>query len=299
MSNNNLIPVQDIERMAIAVVASGLFGMRTKEQAVALMLVAQSEGLHPARAAMEYHIIQGKPALKADAMLSRFQSAGGKVEWHEYSPEKVSATFSHPQGGSVRIEWTMKMAEDAKLTGKDTWKQYPRQMLRARVISEGIRTVFPGVSVGIYTPEEVQDFVPQEKDITPAPVTPPPEHIKQKAKEMKAWKPSPDHKVIEGSAETITGDEKESDLSGIGNNKPDLETIRKVVDAFAKIGFTIEELEYEYGKGLDDWTMEDVAEAREIFKIKNAEREKIIQEISANKAAKNNTNNSANQEEAI
>lgn len=165
-----IVPVQDIERMALAIAGSGLFGMKTKEQAIALMLVAQSEGLHPARAALEYHIIQGKPSLKADAMLSRFQAAGGKVEWHDYTPTKVSATFSHPQGGSIMIEWTRKMADDAKLTNKDTWKQYPRQMLRARVISEGIRTVFPGVAVGIYTPEEVGDFVREEKDMGPAEV---------------------------------------------------------------------------------------------------------------------------------
>lgn len=165
-----IVPVQDIERMALAIAGSGLFGMKTKEQAIALMLVAQSEGLHPARAALEYHIIQGKPSLKADAMLSRFQAAGGKVEWHDYTPTKVSATFSHPQGGSIMIEWTRKMADDAKLTNKDTWKQYPRQMLRARVISEGIRTVFPGVAVGIYTPEEVGDFVREEKDMGSAEV---------------------------------------------------------------------------------------------------------------------------------
>lgn len=168
-----IVPVQDIERMAFAIAGSGLFGMKTKEQAIALMLVAQSEGLHPARAALEYHIIQGRPSLKADAMLSRFQAAGGKVEWHDYEPTKVSATFSHPQGGSIRIEWTRKMADDAKLTNKDTWRQYPRQMLRARVISEGIRTVFPGVAVGIYTPEEVQDFAPSnqpEKDMGAAEV---------------------------------------------------------------------------------------------------------------------------------
>ena len=156
----NIIPVNEVNIMAAAVAKSGLFGMKTPEQAMALMLVAQSEGLHPARAAIEYHIIQGRPALKADAMLARFQAAGGKVEWHDYTPEKVSATFSHPQGGNIRIEWTRKMADEAKLTNKETWRQYPRQMLRARCISEGIRTVFPGVSVGIYTPEEVQDFVP-------------------------------------------------------------------------------------------------------------------------------------------
>jgi len=167
----NIIPVNEVNIMAAAVAKSGLFGMKTPEQAMALMLVAQSEGLHPARAAIEYHIIQGRPALKADAMLARFQAAGGKVEWHDYTPEKVSATFSHPQGGNIRIEWTRKMADEAKLTNKETWRQYPRQMLRARCISEGIRTVFPGVSVGIYTPEEVQDFVPApqqqaEKEVT-------------------------------------------------------------------------------------------------------------------------------------
>ena len=33
-------------------------------------------------------------------------------------------------------------------------------MLRARVASEGIRSVYPGCVVGVYTPEEVQDFTP-------------------------------------------------------------------------------------------------------------------------------------------
>ena len=33
-------------------------------------------------------------------------------------------------------------------------------MLRSRVISEGIRTVYPGCVVGTYTPEEVEDFQP-------------------------------------------------------------------------------------------------------------------------------------------
>lgn len=155
---SNLVPVSDIEKMAAAIAQSNFFGMKTKEQAMALMLIAQAEGRHPATAAQEYHVIQGKPALKADAMLARFQAAGGKVEWVSYTDKKVTGKFSHPQGGSLEVSWTIEMANAAKLTGKDTWKQYPRQMLRARVISEGIRTIYPGVAVGVYTPEEVQDF---------------------------------------------------------------------------------------------------------------------------------------------
>lgn len=159
MSNQlAVIGVSEIGKMADAVAKSGLFGMKKPEEAMALMLIAQAEGTHPALAVRDYHIIQGKPALKADAMMARFQQAGGRVEWHKISDEEVSATFSHPSGGSAPITWTKEDAVRAGFWGKDNWKKFPRQMLRARVISEGIRTVFPGVVIGVYTPEEVQDF---------------------------------------------------------------------------------------------------------------------------------------------
>jgi hypothetical protein len=155
-----LVPVADIERMAKAIAQSGLFGMKSPEQAMALMLVAQAEGMHPAIAARDFHVIQGRPALKADAMLARFQAAGGKVRWVAYTNERVSGVFSHPSGGEVEVDWTIAQAKAAGLTGKDVWRQYPRAMLRARVVSEGIRTVFPGVAVGVYTPEEIGDMPP-------------------------------------------------------------------------------------------------------------------------------------------
>lgn len=152
------VSVTDIEKMAIAVAKSGLFGVRTPDQAMSLMLIAQAEGLHPAIAARDYHIIQGRPSLKSDALLARFQANGGKIEWTEYTDQAVAAKVSHPQGGTVQIRWTFQMAERAGLTKNATWRQYPRQMLRARVISEGVRAVFPGVAVGVYTSEEVQDM---------------------------------------------------------------------------------------------------------------------------------------------
>jgi hypothetical protein len=167
-----VIPFNDIERMALAFAKSGLFGIKTPEQGIALMLIAQAEGMHPAAAARDYHIIQGRPALRADSMLARFQQAGGKVIWNVYSDDRVSGTFSHPSGGSATIEWTLTQAKAAGLTSKDVWRQYPRAMLRARVISEGIRTVYPGVAVGVYTVEEVQDFdaKPATQEVVSEPV---------------------------------------------------------------------------------------------------------------------------------
>ena len=164
---SNLIPVDQIQTMATAVVKSQLFGMKTVEQATALMLIAQAEGYHPALAARDYHIIQGRPTLKAETMMARFQQQGGKVEWKTLTDQEVTAVFSHPSGGSASITWTFEQAKRAGLTNKDNWKNYPRAMLRARVVSEGIRTVYPGVVLGVYTPEEVQDIPthPAPKDM--------------------------------------------------------------------------------------------------------------------------------------
>lgn len=158
----NLVPVADIEKMAGAIAKSKMFGMKTTEEAFALMLIAQAEGMHPAIAARDYHVIQGRPTLKADAMLARFQAAGGKVQWDVYTDAEVTGTFSHPQGGTLKLTWTFAQAKSIGLTGKDNWKNYPRAMLRARCISEGIRTVYPGCVVGTYTAEELED-IPKEK----------------------------------------------------------------------------------------------------------------------------------------
>jgi hypothetical protein len=95
-------------------------------------------------------------------MLARFQQAGGSVKWEERSDAKVSALFSHPQGGELLVTWTIEDGKRAGLANGDNWKKYPRQMLSARVISEGVRAVYPSVVSGLYTPEEVQDFTPAE-----------------------------------------------------------------------------------------------------------------------------------------
>ena len=184
---SNIVPYQDIEKMAVAVAKSGLFNVKTPEEAMALMLVAQAEGSHPAIAARDYHVIQGRPALKADAMMARFQQAGGKVEWTEYTDERVTGVFSHPAGGSLSVTWTIEMGKSIGLVKPGSgWHKYPRAMLRARCISEGIRSVYPGCVAGVYTPEEVQDMEPakpaQEVDMGKAEVVV--EEIK-KSKERK------------------------------------------------------------------------------------------------------------------
>jgi hypothetical protein len=168
MNELALVPMRDIQEMAHAISKSNFFGLKTPEQAAALMLVAQADGLHPAKAATHYHIIQGKPSLSADAMLARFQAAGGRVKWEAYGDDAVIGTFIHGAGGSVTIRWDL---DRAKKAGVQNLQKYPAAMMRARCISEGVRTVYPGVIVGMYTPEEVSTFAPAEEpqQVLPAP----------------------------------------------------------------------------------------------------------------------------------
>ena len=147
----------DMERLATAIAKSNLFGIKTPEQALVLMAIAQAEGRHPVEAARDYDIINGRPAKKAEAMLRDFILAGGKVAWHALTDELADATFTHPQTGEVRIDWDMKRAMTA-FGKKDMYAKFPRQMLRSRVVSEGVRTLWPLATSGMYEPGEAADI---------------------------------------------------------------------------------------------------------------------------------------------
>ena len=169
-----LVAISDMERMAQAFAKSGMFGAKTPDQALALLLLAQAEGQHPAIAMRDFDVIQGRPAKKSEAMLRSFLEAGGKVEWHKLDDTGAEATFSHPQGGTVRIDWDAARAKRAGLSNRDMYSKYSRQMYRSRVVSEGCRTVYPASTSGMYVPEEVRTFLKEDKsqpkDMGPAEV---------------------------------------------------------------------------------------------------------------------------------
>jgi len=209
----------EVQQMAQAIVQGGLFPhLKTPQAAISLMLLCQAEGLHPMQAIQRYHIVQGRPVMRADAMQAAFQKAGGKVEWIERTPTRAAAIFSHPQGGELEVEWTIEQATKANLTGKDVWRQHPRQMLSARVIGEGVRALYPGVCMGLYTPEEAENmppvkpsavgrpsaFLPEEVPaaLPAAPKTPPLKRFIERASQLPLNPPAvtPDGKLSKAGA---------------------------------------------------------------------------------------------------
>lgn len=151
----------ELKELAKMIAVSNLLGAKTPEQAMVVMMLAQSEGVNPVQAAMDYSIIQGRPALNSQACLTRFQKAGGRVKYIERTDTKCTIEFSHPSAETLTITWDIQRAAQAGLnTSKDNWKKYPRQMLSARCIAEGVRACYPACLNGSYLVEEVEEFAP-------------------------------------------------------------------------------------------------------------------------------------------
>jgi len=169
----------ELERIAEAAAKSGLFpGIANKQAALALMLLCDADGLHPMDAVRRYHIIEGRPSMRADTMQAEFQRRGGYIEWHQYDNEVADATLYHPKHAPKGLRLTITMKDltarglattwkDGKVIPKKNYKNSPASMLRARLITEGVRMVDPSVVVGIYTPEEVEDFAGEERKRLP------------------------------------------------------------------------------------------------------------------------------------
>lgn len=161
---SNIIPMPEIRVMAKSAASSKMFSAKAEEQIFTLMLIAQSENIHPIKALMAYDVINGQPALKASEALARYMDAGGKIEWVKSDKESAKARFTHPSSGSFEYEYTVEDATDAGLINKDNWKKNLKAMLRARCTSAGIRMSYPRCLNNMYLSEEVQDFEVKEKE---------------------------------------------------------------------------------------------------------------------------------------
>lgn len=147
-------------RLGKAIVQSQLFPhIDTESKAFALMMICQSEGLHPMAAVRRYDIILGRPALKTGSMLADYKKIGGKYNVIQKT-DKICEIDFDIDGSKYNSVWTIEDAKKAGLLDKKggMWLKYPRQMLFARAASEGVRTIAPEVLQGINIVEEVMDF---------------------------------------------------------------------------------------------------------------------------------------------
>ena len=179
--------VEDMKKWAVTVLDSGLLphSITDAEQVITIVQHGKELGLTPHIALNNIHVISGRPTLSSVMLGSLLKRHG--VEWvwdHDF--EIIKDDKGEPEiatDGAMNRRTTIHFYWKSKITGrvmdapfsitwaqmviagnttKDNYRRLPKEMLRARTLSAGIRALFPEVLSGFYTEVEIQDALPDE-----------------------------------------------------------------------------------------------------------------------------------------
>lgn len=138
--------------------------IRTPEQAFAILATGRELGLGMMASLRSIYFYDGKPSMAADLMvaLCRRSPLCKSFVLKEYTSTKcVYLVQRTDEAEPMPFEFTIEDAKIAGLLGKDNWKKYPKQMLRARCGADAARTAFPEVLAGVYDHDEIGPSEPQ------------------------------------------------------------------------------------------------------------------------------------------
>jgi len=172
-------PMAAIKTLGGAIFKSGIFGLDKPEQGEILAMQCFAERKSPLELARTYHFIQGQLAIRSDALLAKFHQAGGAVTWTTRSDTEVVARFQRGVSYAniiATIDEYIGNGTATKADGKtlkDNWKKWPRRMLTARAISEGVRLIAPECCFGVYVAEEIESKTLEVIPTTLAEIIPP------------------------------------------------------------------------------------------------------------------------------
>lgn len=149
------LPLNEIMTIGKAFAESGMFG-DTKKAAEAIVKIqaGQEMGISPFAAMSGIHIIQGKPTVGAGIIASCIKRSGKyNYKVKEMNDKICSVDFYEGEENIGNSTFTI---EDAKKAGTKNLDKFPRNMLFARAISNGVKWFTPDVFSGpVYTPEEM------------------------------------------------------------------------------------------------------------------------------------------------
>lgn len=200
-SNTIIRSFDDAERAAAAMAKSGYFSdSRDAAQAVVKILAGQEMGFGAFAAMSGIHIIQGRPAIGANLMAAAVKRSGRYNYRVTEMTDKVCTIKFYEHGEEIGVSsFTL---EDAKKAGTKNLDKFPRNMLFARAMSNGVRWYCPDVFSGatVYTPEELGAEVDEEGNMingqftdAPAPkkTVPPPTRSAEEIIEDMGYYPQP------------------------------------------------------------------------------------------------------------
>ncbi len=144
----------DIISIGKAFAESGMFpDVKSAAQAIVKIQAGREIGLPPVASMNGIHIIQGKLTIGAGLMASTVKGSD-KYDYRivELSDKNCSIDFFEKDAVIGNSAFNI---EDAKKAGTKNIDKFPKNMLFARAISNGVRWFCPDIFAGpVYTPEE-------------------------------------------------------------------------------------------------------------------------------------------------
>jgi len=186
---SNALTVQDMSTMDLGSVLaqSGFFSdAKDASKAVVKVLAGRELGFGPVASMTGINIVQGKVAVGANLIAAAIKGSGKYTYRIKEHTSTICAIEFFESGESLGISsFSMDDAKAAGLSNKAVWKQYPRNMLFARAISNGAKFHTPDIFGGpVYTPEELGEVVDGETGeilSSPEPIESEPEPVRQSA----------------------------------------------------------------------------------------------------------------------
>jgi len=197
--DNYLSTYDEVERAAKAMAASGFFtDTKQASQAIVKILAARELGLGPFAGMTGVNIIQGKPAFGANIMAACVKKSGRyNYRVTEMTEKACSIEFMERLGGKwIAVGISTFTIEDARKAGTKNLDKFPRNMLFARAMSNGVKWFCPDVMNGstVYTPEELGADVDEDGNIVSTQFVSEPEQDNEPELQVQTQEPEPENK---------------------------------------------------------------------------------------------------------
>lgn len=166
------ITTTEIMTIAKSFADSGMFpDCKSMAQAAVKIQAGREFGIQPFAAMSGIHIIQGKPTIGAGLMAARVKGFG-KYDYKVIEHNDKVCSIEYFQG-KESIGVSTFTIEDARKAGTKNLDKFPKNMLFARAMSNGVKWFTPDIyEMPVYVPEEMaqvtEDVQPVEVP-TPAP----------------------------------------------------------------------------------------------------------------------------------
>ena len=139
---------------------SGMFAdIKSAQQAVVKIMAGAEMGISPFAAMSGIHIIQGKPTIGAGLMAARVKGFG-KYDYRvlEHTDKICSIEFGEKTPAGLKSLGTSTFTiDDAKKAGTKNLDRFPKNMLFARAMSNGVKWYTPDIYESpVYVPEEME-----------------------------------------------------------------------------------------------------------------------------------------------